>query len=366
MFMFFQTKKNSTTSLSETSLEKERIKQISNDIEMEIHGLYNFIIKMTNVVGGSLQNFASMDKTTLSLVSKAINHVISVADIIKTTKRISEVINALDRRMENQASAVTETSASIEEMLSNIKSVTSILVKNNDSIDGLVDASRAGNESIQKISGIMKELAKDSESLMTANRMIQTIAAQTNLLAMNAAIEAAHAGNVGKGFAVVAEEIRKLAENSAVQGKTVNKSLSGLKTQIQNATEFIDKSQTQFNQIVNRVEDVRSQEIVIRDAMTEQAAGGGQILEAAIHINTITNDVCANFETIKTSSASIVKEAENLDKEMAEMSKDINRIMGDIEDTHNDFNDIHIDHDSNAESERRINDKITEWMNYAV
>jgi methyl-accepting chemotaxis protein len=364
--MFFKTKKSTINNLSEPNQEKEPIIQISKDIEMEIHGLYSSIIELTNVVGGSVQDLASMDKTTLSLVSKAINHVISVADIITATKHISDVINMLDGRMETQASAVTETSASIEEMLSNIKSVTSILAKNNASIDGLVDASHAGNESIQKISGIMKELAEGSKSLMEANKMIQTIAAQTNLLAMNAAIEAAHAGAVGRGFAVVAEEIRKLAENSAVQGKTINKSLSGLKTQIQNAMEFIEKSQVQFNQIVGRVEDVRNQEIVIRDAMTEQGAGSGQILNAAVHINTITHDVRTSFKEIKTSSASIVKEAENLDKEMAEMSKDINRIMGDIEDIHNDFSHIHIDRDRDDKAIQRINDKITEWRNYAI
>jgi methyl-accepting chemotaxis protein len=364
--MFFNTKKSTINNLSEPNQEKEHIIQISKDIETEIHNLYNSIIELTNVVGGSVQDLARMDKTTLSLVSKAINHVISVADIMKATKRISDVINTLDGRMESQAAAVTETSSSIEEMLSNIKSVASILTKNNDSIDGLVGASHAGNESIQKISGIMKELAEDSESLMEANKIIQTIAAQTNLLAMNAAIEAAHAGDVGRGFAVVAEEIRKLAENSAVQGKTVNKSLSGLKTEIQNATEFIEKSQAQFNQIVGRVEDVRNQEIVIRNAMTEQAAGSSQILDAAGHINIITNDVRTSFKTIKTSSASIVKEAENLDKEMAEMSKDINRIMGDIEDIHNNFSHIHIDRDSNDEAIQRIKDKITKWRNHAV
>ncbi|MDR1215644.1 MAG: hypothetical protein LBK25_03075, partial [Treponema sp.] len=110
--MFFNTKKSAANNPSEPNQGKERIRQISKDIETEVHSLYSSVMELSDAVGGSIQSFAGMDKITLSLVSKAINHVISVADIMKATKRISDVINTLDGRMESQAAAVTETSAS--------------------------------------------------------------------------------------------------------------------------------------------------------------------------------------------------------------------------------------------------------------
>jgi len=361
-----KTKKIKIKNIAENQQKNERMAQIAAEIENDTRQLNNSHNKLLETISKTVQDLDSMDRTMLLLVSEAINHVISVTDILRATKHIADTIHALDGRIENQAASVSQTSASIEEMMSSIKSVNDILAKNSTSMENLVGASRTGNESIQKIGSIMKELETDSDSLMEANRMIQTIAAQTNLLAMNAAIEAAHAGDVGRGFAVVADEIRKLAENSAVQVKMISKSLSGFKKQIQSATDFTRKSQTQFNQIVNMAEDVKNQEDIIRNAMSEHKAGNVQILEATGHINTITNEIRSSFGYIKTSSGKIVKETEILNKEMAGINMNINAIMGNVEDLNKGL-DIN---DTTGETGKGLTDsielKLKNWRNYAV
>jgi methyl-accepting chemotaxis protein len=287
------------------------------------------LAKLLNTAAGTT---ADMDKTFLALVSKAINHVISVSDISQQTAQITTNIGRLESLIISQAAAVIQSSSSIEEMLANIKSVSGILGENSTAMDTLLSASEAGKDGIQKVTEIMKLLVDDSEALLEASKMIQSIARQTNLLAMNAAIEAAHAGMAGKGFAVVADEIRKLAESSSVQGKTISDTLTGIKKQINTATALSGQSQGQFTSIVAQVEKVRNQEIVIKNAMEEQETGGGQILDATRQLQDITGEIKDDMGKITASSSRILSEVKGLEQETAEMSKEINALMDNIED----------------------------------
>jgi len=197
-------------------------------------------------------------------------------------------IDSLNKMIEQQAESVDISSTAIEEMTANIHSVTQTLAENSKNVGILVEASENGKTGLQTVAQEIREIAHDSEGLLEINSVMNNIASQTNFLSMNAAIEAAHAGNVGKGFAVVADEIRKLAESSSKQSKTTAAMLKKIKTSIDNITKSSNDVLNRFGAIDSGVKTVSEHEQNILNSMEEQEKGGKQILESIGRLRDIT------------------------------------------------------------------------------
>ena len=206
---------------------------------------------------------------------------------------VTHTIDALNQNVEIQTAGVSQSSAAIEEMLANIQRVTAALIRNGETVAGLNAASGAGRAGIQGVSQEIQEIARESEGLLAINGVMKSIAGQTNLLSMNAAIEAAHAGESGKGFAVVAAEIRKLAESSGEQSKTIAQVLKKIKTAIDAITVSANALMENFQSIEEHVRIVSEQDVHIRRAMEEQGRGSRQVLESLGKLHEITQQVQA-------------------------------------------------------------------------
>ncbi|MDR1250505.1 MAG: methyl-accepting chemotaxis protein [Treponema sp.] len=266
-----------------------------------------------------------------SIKGRMINQSASVTETNATMEQITVNINKLNRHVESQADSVSRSSSAIEQMLANIQSVTQTLIKNGDNVKELTEASDIGRTGLQDVAADIQEIAKESEGLMEINSVMENIASQTNLLSMNAAIEAAHAGEAGKGFAVVADEIRKLAENSSEQSKTISSVLKKIKTSIDKITLSTDNVLTRFEAIDKEVKTVAEQEANIRAAMEEQGQGSKQILDAIGQVHNTTQLVKDGSNEMLEGSAEVIKESKNLEKATQEVTGGMNEMASGAE-----------------------------------
>ena len=282
------------------------------------------------------QTAAAINQITANIQSikgRVINQSASVTETNATMEQITLNIDKLNNGIERQSGSVSQSSSAIEEMLANIQSVTQTLVKNSENVEQLTDSADVGRTGLQEVSKDIQEISRESEGLLEINSVMANIASQTNLLSMNAAIEAAHAGESGKGFAVVADEIRKLAESSSEQSKTISTVLKKMKESIDKMTRSTNNVLAEFESIDTGVKTVSDHEENILNAMEEQDSGSKQILEAIGQLNDITQQVKAGSEQMLEGSKEVITETRNLEKAteeitggMAEMSKGAEQI----------------------------------------
>ena len=240
------------------------------------------------------------------------NQAAGVEESSATVESIASSIEKLNEHVESQSASIIESSAAIAQMIANIESVSGILVRNTQNVKELMQASEIGQNGINAVSEHIQTISNESEGLLETSSVIAKIANQTNLLAMNAAIEAAHAGDAGRGFAVVADEIRKLAENSGAQAKNITNVLRNLKSSIDTVSNSSNNALKQFDTIVSMVQVVSEQEMVIHNAMQEQSGGSKQILEALSEITHITNEVRDRSGEMLSGSKDVLAEMKQL------------------------------------------------------
>jgi methyl-accepting chemotaxis protein len=258
-----------------------------------------------------------------SIKRRILNQSASVTETSSTMQSVVENISRLNSIIESQAGAVAQASAAIEEMIANINSVTQSVGKAVDVTNSVRDEAEVGKKAVETVNSDIQSITKLSQSLQEINDVIADIAAQTNLLSMNAAIEAAHAGESGKGFAVVAGEIRKLAENSTSQSKSIAATLKDVKESIGKITRSGADVTRRFDAIVEGLEQVAIGGNGIKIAMDEQGEGSKQVLDAMSSLRSQTDDVKSRATEMEEGSKQVIEETKSLESATAEITSGI-------------------------------------------
>jgi methyl-accepting chemotaxis protein len=279
-------------------------------------------------IGDGLGASASGTRAAVDQIAKRVDGVRSkaqlqaqcVADSAGAMAQVTSGIERLNYAISEQAASVTEASASIEEMIGNIGSISTSVDKMAEEFGDLSAASEEGRATQASADERIGNIVARSETLLEANEVIAAIASQTNLLAMNAAIEAAHAGEVGKGFAVVADEIRRLAETSANQATTINGELVQVKVAIDEVVASSRDAQASFDRVARMIGEMGSVVQELRGAIAEQRVGSSQILEALRSLNELTTSVQTDSSEMSLGNARILEGMKRLEETSAEIS----------------------------------------------
>jgi methyl-accepting chemotaxis protein len=347
------------------NLTIENIRNLVGTIKYKINGLNHTSFELSanmKKTSTAVEQIASNIDNMENLVVKQENSALVAGEAVGAIKTN---IDSLNRMIEQQAESVDKSSSAIEEMTANIHSVTQTLAENSKNVGVLVEASENGKTGLQTVAQEIREIAHDSEGLLEINSVMNNIASQTNLLSMNAAIEAAHAGEVGKGFAVVADEIRKLAESSSKQSKTTATMLKKIKASIDNITKSSNDVLDRFGAIDSSVKTVSEHEQNILTAMQEQEIGGKQILESIGILRDITHSVKKGSDDMAKSGETLVKETDDFIKTSQETAESMNEILtgiNQIKSSVNHVNEMSHENNSNFELLKQETDKFNDTV----
>jgi len=267
--------------------------------------------------------------------SEILNQHAKVDDSVGAVDTISEAVQSLRDLLQKQEQGVQQASSAVTQMIGNIGSVSNSVEKMAGEFSILQEDVDKGISQQHEVNTQIQQIEEQSKMLNEANKVISSIASETNLLAMNAAIEAAHAGDAGKGFAVVADEIRKLSETSAAESKKISAQLKGILGSISGVVDASSLADRSFSAVADKIQGTGNLVREIKLAMEEQSEGSKQIGDALSYMNDATSQVrtasegvdksrqgiISNIDSLKTSSDVVKNQVENMSENIKKMEE---------------------------------------------
>lgn len=352
------------TNLADTGDITKRIDvSMQDDIAVLISSLNFFLDKLEGIImnlstdssavsdtANILEESAAKSVESLKVVKEAVafidsedkNNNESIKKAYTDIQSVKDDAERVEKHIRNQASAMNETSEAVAKMNESIENVANISLMANQISDKLKRTSEMGTEAIQTAVNAISEIQGASVQIQGIIKMIQKIASQTNLLSMNASIEAAHAGSFGAGFAVVADEVRSLANTSSKNAKTIKDYMNEMSQKIDNGVSAIQKAGLAFNQIGSDVDETVRIVEQIRQATELQKIGAADtlqstqtVVEAINQIEEVAKQQRQHADAVYTVMLNVVNSSQEITNALEKTSESIECVsvnLTDVED----------------------------------
>ncbi len=228
-------------------------------------------------------------------------------------EKISSTVNILITTMENltiqinnQYIAISDLAKESQEMVGSINNVEKLTEDKKKTFEKLVKITEQGSEKISKTNEIIKGIALSTDSMIEMLKVMDNVSAQTNMLALNASIEAAHAGEYGVGFSVVADEIRKLAESAIKSTSQIGNSLKITISKMKESLGLSTESEKAFNEIINEVIQANQTFNFIMDDILKLTKKSESVIKNLNNLSGIADHLKSNSDNIKTETKNIM------------------------------------------------------------
>lgn len=333
--MSFLTLKNNGQIISlveaESGINREKNRKIEGIVRSSREGVS---------VGEKLKEFTERTLELLGGIDKRLEQIkketVFLNTIIKSSQDSNTVMLASSGKVKTiiseQNAAVNETSSSVEEITRSMNNIAATTSAKKETIDRLVQTARESEMEMSQSVQSIREMSRSAEDMLGIIKVIQDVASQTNVLAMNAAIEASHAGASGRGFAIVAAEIRKLSVETDRNSKIISAGIKKSISDIERATTVNVKVGEYFQKMSAEVVDVKKamDEIII--GVQEVSKGTGSILEAVTEILNMSGEVDRSMSEVDIRVSESNGNIQNIAKFTLELKDKIDTTVKNFED----------------------------------